>query len=146
MSRTRFLRFGLVLWLGILALAVGGIAQTQLSTNVVVAALSGSASHHDATAGGHYMPDGTFMAGSMDSAQHDHADHANTGGHTHKGHADCVVCGPVAATASLTLAADVIILLPDAFAQPSSSTAVHFKLPAAPRPAYASRAPPALLS
>ena len=137
-------RFGFALWLGLLALTASGIAQNQLSTNVLIAKLAESGSH---AASGHYMPDGTFMAGPMsDMADCQPGDAAkNSDGHTHKGHADCTLCGAVAAMAALTLSVAESVLVPDIFAAPDSWPSAPSIFFAAPRAPYASRAPPRLM-
>lgn len=146
---------GIAFWLALLALTVSGVAQTQLGVNVVAAALTSSHSSsngHHAHSGnaGHYMPDGTFMAGGMPGVEtasvprHQGADPAQEGGHTHKGHADCILCGLVATMASLTQPPPVLVALPGALPAPllvfREREVVHV---AALRP-YSSRAPPRL--
>lgn len=159
---SRFLnRFGFAFWLGLLALTVSGVAQTQLSLNVVEASLTDSHgahghSHdhgvaaHEAAAGGHYMPDGTYMAGPMPgmSDAHDHteathaADPARSGGHTHKGHADCIMCSLVATMASLTQPAPVAVVTPETLPAPILLISEQEIVRTTPRGPYASRAPP----
>ena len=121
-------RLGFALWLGLLALATSGVAQNQLSLNVITATLSGPEQ-----AAGHYMPDGTFMAGSMD-ASHD--------GHTHKGHADCALCGVVASMAAVTVPVLDAVFVPDIFSTPPHIVATSFAELGAAFAPYASRAPP----
>lgn len=131
-------RLGFALWLGLLALSVSGTAQTQLSLNIINAALTDTHA-----AGGHYMPDGTYMAGSMHT--HGSDDGADSQGHTHKGHADCSLCGLVASMAAITVPVLDAVLMPEAFAAPVSaiaSRAIYAKALHAP---YASRAPPHLI-
>lgn len=133
----RFLhRLGFELWLGLLALSASGIAQNQLSFNVLDAALKGPA------VAGHMMPDGTFMAGSMVHA--DHADSHNGSGHTHKGHADCSMCSVVATMAALTVPMLDAVIVPDVFAVPVSWDIAHTVLSKTAYAPYASRAPPSL--
>jgi len=144
-------RLGL-LWLGLLALTAGGLMQNQLARDVVVATLNDH--QHPGASGGHFMPDGTYMAGPMhgghgdhqaaahDGHHGDHSDHHSQGGHTHKGHADCDVCGLVASMAALSVPVLDTIVLPEVFAAPPSAYAlgnIHTRALYAP---YASRAPP----
>jgi hypothetical protein len=135
----RLHHFSFALWLGVLALAVSGVAQNQLSSNVVVAALQSAGG-----AGGHFMPDGSFMAGPMGGADHahHHSDGPDGGGHTHKGHADCSVCGVVASMAALSLPVLATVSLSDIFAKPPSWRTARAVFTAAPYAPYASRAPP----
>jgi len=129
-------RLGFALWLGLLALSASGVAQNQLSFNVLDAALKGPA------VAGHIMPDGTFMAGSM--AHGDHGESQDGAGHTHKGHADCSMCGVVAAMAALTVPVLDTFATPDAFAVPVSADIAHRVLSKTSHAPYASRAPPSL--
>jgi hypothetical protein len=124
-------------WLGLLALVASGTAQHQLSFNVLDAALK----NHTHEAAGHYMPDGTFMAGPMHG---DHTDASEDGGHTHKGHADCNMCGAVAAMASLTIAATTLILPPPMIGDPHAPTLTSVVIVRRNHAPYASRAPPSL--
>lgn len=161
---SRFLnRFGFAFWLGLLALTVSGVAQTQLSLNVVEANLTdshgahGHSHDHGGTAhdaaeadGGHYMPDGTYMAGPMPGMADTHApndaahatDPAQSGGHTHKGHADCIMCSLVATMASLTQPPPVAVVAPEALPAPILLISEQEIVRTTPRGPYASRAPP----
>ena len=145
----RRLRCRLAFWLGLLALVVSGLAQNDLSTNVLNAALTssdspGSSHGHNHAAGGHLRPDGTWMAGDMGVAAHghEHTDPAKNGGHSHRGHADCVLCGPLAAMASFTQAPPVLLVLPEARVISVYRSAERAFVFIQPRAAYASRAPP----
>lgn len=123
-------RLGFALWIGLLALSVSGTAQTQLSLNIINAAIAPETSH--------IMPDGTYMAGSM----HDHG--ADQQGHTHKGHADCSLCGLVASMAAISVPVQGAVISPDVLTVPAHarySQAVAARALHAP---YASRAPPSL--
>jgi len=142
----RLRRFGFVFWLGLLALTVSGVAQNQLSKDALVAALTAAGAD---PASGHFMPDGTFMSGPMPAhaghahAGHDHGDHAShDGGHTHRGHADCSVCGVVAAMAALTLPVSDVISVPHARAVNVPWTLHPDVLGKRVRAPYLSRAPP----
>jgi hypothetical protein len=134
----RLHRFSFAIWLGLLALTVSGLAQNQLSNNVLVAALTQDAS------GGHVMPDGSFMPGAM--AQADHGDHQTpAGGHTHKGHSDCTMCSTVAAMAGLSVS--VIATLPavQTYAALQDRIAADAIVAATSPASYSSRAPPKLI-
>ncbi len=138
----RFVRLRhFVLWLGLLALTASGIAQNQLSINVLTAAIGGHA--HDA-AGGHVMPDGTFMAGSMDVSTSGGKSQPDATGHTHKGHADCSMCGAVAAMTSVSVPVANTFIVPAAFAFSHAQAAVDVISTRALYAPYASRAPPSL--
>lgn len=128
-------RFGFAVWLGLLALTASGVAQNQLSSNVLVAALTEDAS------GGHVMPDGSFMAGGMAHADHGNHD-APADGHTHKGHSDCTMCSSVAAMAGLSVS--VIATLPavQTYAALQDRSAVDAFFAASSPASYSSRAPP----
>src|SRR5579883_1139603 len=82
----------LAFWLGLLALTANALEEQQRTTSVVEVALGGDAGPSSGT---HIMPDGRVMTGPM----------GRQGGHTHKGHADCVICGTAAAVAGFTLPA-----------------------------------------
>ncbi len=131
-------RFGFALWIGLLALMASGFAQNQLSSNVLLASLNPDAT---SSVGGHYMPDGTFMAGPMAGA---HTAPAQDG-HTHKGHADCALCSVVAAMAALAVPVLDTVVAPDVFAAPTSWSAVSLRFTDASYVPYASRAPPHLI-
>lgn len=126
-----FSRAFFAFWLAIAALTVNAVAQRELGFAVIAATAE--------DAGFHIMPDGSRMAGSMGHA------HDSTGGHTHKGHADCDLCGLVADMAAFTPASVTLLPQPPevyaGYSQPAPQ-ARHF---AAPSPPYASRAPPAAM-
>lgn len=145
----RKLRCGLSFWIGMLALLVSGLAQNDLSRNVLDAALTDSSHHgsahtHDHASGGHFMPDGTWMAGEMGGAAHgdEYTDPAKNGGHSHKGHSDCVLCGPLAAMAAFTHPPLVLLVLPEARPISVYQSAEREIVLASLRAPYASRAPP----
>jgi hypothetical protein len=138
--RTRLRHFCMAFWLGLLALAANGLEQQQLNTNVLVALSTDLAAGHGGASGTHVMPDGTVMAGTMAD---DHAARG-AGGHTHKGHADCEVCGAVAAMAAITLPILPCVPLPTPQYQAGASAAFTAATLAEPYPPYASRAPPSL--
>ena len=144
MSLSRLRRFGAVLLFSLLALAASTVAQNQLSNNVLLAALEGETIVPGA---GHYMPDGTFMAGPM--ADMGHAAHhtipAQNGGHTHKGHADCSLCGAVAAMGSLVVPVFEAVLVPESFDRPRSWPAAYSVIAERVYEPYLSRAPPHLI-
>ena len=133
-------RLRLTFWLGLLALMASGTAQHQLSFNILDAALT----NHSHVAG-HYMPDGTFMAGSMHGEAHaDHTDTPQNAGHTHKGHADCNMCGAVAAMAAVTLSTPLAVPPPAVIIEThvvALNSVLRIRREHAP---YASRAPPSL--
>ena len=135
MSQRGLNRFGFALWIGLLALTASGIAQNQLSTNVLVAAINPDST---GAAGGHYMPDGTFMAGPMHKAP-------TQDGHTHKGHADCALCSVVAAMAALAVPVLDTVIVPDTFATPVDWRVASLRFTHASYAPYASRAPPHLI-
>jgi hypothetical protein len=149
LMKVRKLRCGLSFWLGLLALLVSGLAQNDLSRNVIEVALAASPQNggghsHDHSSGGHFMPDGTWMAGGMGGAAHNdgYTDPAKNGGHSHKGHADCVLCGPLAAMASFTSPPPILLKLPEVRVITVYRSGESKFLLAAPRAPYASRAPP----
>ncbi len=90
------------------------------------------------------MPDGTWMAGAMGHAAHsdEYTDPAKNGGHSHKGHSDCVLCGPLAAMASFTQPPPVILELPEVSVVTAYRSAEREIVLAAQSAPYASRAPP----
>jgi hypothetical protein len=137
-------RYGLLLWLGLLALIASAVAQNDLSRNVLDAALTQTQDRESAHAGGHYMPDGTWMAGGMGDVAHcdDHTDPAKNDGHSHKGHSDCVLCGPLAAMALFTQSPPVVLSLPNARAITAYRLAERDIVLATVWAPYASRAPP----
>ncbi len=123
---------GFAFWLGVLTLVVGAVQQGQLSTSTI---------------------DGAFADASMmkrmghTMAQHQTAQHAqhDGAGHTHKGHADCAVCGATDALAFLTVAVALPIILPPVLTPATDQAAFAFALTAASAASYASRAPPIFL-
>ncbi len=138
-----FLRIGLAVWLGVIALAANVLEQQQLSRSLLVAV---AATPADAPPGFHMMADGTLMAGVMHhrGAQADPHTDSPASGHTHQGHADCQLCGTVADMAAFALPLLPVQYIPRDLGQP---TALHFHAFAfisAPRAPYASRAPPLL--
>ena len=144
----RKLRCGIAFWLGLLALTVSGLGQNDLSINVLNAALTDIANpdpdHHGQHVSGHYMPDGTWMAGDMGGMAHcdEYTDPAKNGGHSHKGHSDCVLCGPLAAMASFTQPPPVLLELPEVSVVTAYRSAEREIVLAAQSAPYASRAPP----
>ena len=130
-----FSRAFFALWLAIAALGANAVEQRELGFAVIAATAQDAATSH-------IMPDGTVMAGPMG---HSH-DHDKAGGHTHKGHADCDLCGLVADMAAFTPAALVVFPLPPegfaAFVLAAPGTQVS----AAASPPYSSRAPPIVMS
>ncbi len=85
------------------------------------------------------MSDGRFMAGEMPGM-----DPARNGGHTHRGHADCILCGLVATMASLTQPPPVLVALPGALPAPRRVFSEREIVHVAMRRSYSSRAPPRL--
>lgn len=127
-SRTFF-----ALWLAITALAVNAFEQRELGFAVIAATADGGDFH--------IMPDGSRMAGSMARAMDGHA-HDAGGGHTHKGHADCELCGFVADMAAFTPAAFTVLPQPPETFLGVTPLSAEAQLSAAPAPPYAPRAPP----
>jgi hypothetical protein len=140
-SRSHPLRIALALWLGIAALAANAVEQQQLNGNVITAAYQDFAAAK-AGPGFHVMPDGTVMAGSMSHMDAGEHRHAGPGGHTHKGHMDCEVCGAVAAMAAITLPALPEFPLPKDEFHAAPVIGVHTIATGRRYSAYASRAPP----
>lgn len=154
MSLSAFRRFGLAAWLVAAALLGNAAAQNQLAVNVVAATTERAAqasadasaeasdphAHHAHHAGHH----GTAAADASPPASHDHhAGHHGAGGHTHKGHADCDVCGVVAVMAALTLPSAIIVATPPTALCPSGVRPADDFARVSPRYAlYVSRAPP----
>jgi hypothetical protein len=127
MNLKRLRRSILALWLGVLTLAVSGIEQTQLTNNVMVAV----AADADSPA--------TLAAHPANCPMH------NTGGHTHKGHADCALCGGLAALTAVTLPVLILAPAPQELAEASRidvPPASVLGLCASP---YSSRAPPSVI-
>ena len=134
MGKNRFLRVCFALWLGLVALAANGFEQRELSLNVIAATVSAP----EGGAAFHVMPDGTIMAGSMV--------HGEAGGHTHKGHADCDVCGAVAEMAAITLPVLPVVPLPQVEFEAARPATPAFAFRTSVSPPYSSRAPPVLMS
>ncbi len=143
----RLHRVGFTVWLCLIALVASGIAQNQLSANILAAKLAEASGSPGAL---HVMPDGTLMAGAMpavDRAGEPGADGADAaGGHTNKGHADCSMCGAVAALAALSLPLPDTIALPVAPALAADWLTDPSIFAGAYRLPYASRAPPTPMS
>ncbi|MBX7200499.1 MAG: DUF2946 family protein [Rhodospirillaceae bacterium] len=126
------------LWLALAALAANAFEQRALGFNVIAA--TAEAAPTGALAGAtHVMPDGTVMAGPMGHA------HETPGGHTHKGHADCELCGFIADMAAFTLASLTVLPQPPETFAGYVPAAPNAQRSAAARPPYASRAPPSLV-
>jgi len=151
MSLSAFRRLGFAAWLVAIALIASAAAQNQLSINVIEATTERAAAplpadphahHHDHVQHMAAAPAAMPMAPAPMPAGHDH--HA-PGGHTHKGHADCAVCGAVAAMAALTLPATLVVDVPTDFARPANLTHAEFVRRSARYALYISRAPPTLI-
>jgi Protein of unknown function (DUF2946) len=134
-------RLVLALWLGIGALAANAFEQQQLTINILEAVASDA--HTAESPQFHVMPDGTVMAGTM--GEHPSAHHHDAGGHTHKGHADCEVCGTVATLAAITLPILPILPVPRSFSESTPVAAPESQFYDFLRTPYASRAPPSQL-
>jgi hypothetical protein len=116
----------LAIWLGLFTLTVISVQQLQLSTDVVAAAAADAQAPGQTPAVAAHHPDGC----------------PNAGGHTHKGHADCKVCGVLAALTAVTLPVLLLPAPPSALASAApvaAPVASRAGLPAAP---YESRGPP----
>lgn len=145
MSLAGLRRLGFAAWLVAIALIANAAAQNQLALNVVEATNERAAApatpvdphaHHDHA---------QHVAAMQAPAQASHQHRAGPGGHTHKGHADCAVCGAVAIMAGLTLPAAIIFDLPRNFARPADPARAEIIRTAARYARYLSRAPPALI-
>ncbi|MGE4064537.1 MAG: hypothetical protein AB7E79_14315 [Rhodospirillaceae bacterium] len=146
MSLLAFRRFGFAAWLVAIALVANLAAQNQLGINVIEATSEAAAvvapadphahHHHD-----HAKPSNATPEVVLSAPGHAH-DHSAPDGHTHKGHADCAVCGAVAAMAALTLPAAVAVGIPSGFARPTDTSRTEFIRSAARYALYVSRAPP----
>lgn len=144
MSLSAFRRLGFAAWLVALALIANLAAQNQLALNVVEATTEQAAAPADPHAGhDHHAHHAAAAPVSAAPAEARHNHHA-PGGHTHKGHADCAVCGVVATMAALTLPATVFVHVPSSFARPADIVAADVIRPAARYALYISRAPPIL--
>ena len=124
MSLKRLRRSLFTLWFGIFTLAVSGVEQNQLAGNVMLAAV--------VDGGVHVGP--TVHPG--DCPIH------SAGGHTHKGHADCAVCGVLAALTAVTLPAIAVPILPRERAEASRGDLPMVLTIGLPPSPYNSRAPP----
>jgi len=138
MSPRRLRRSILPLCLGFLAIFASAFQQGQLASNVAWAVAShGTTAVADIQA--HTDHD---IAVAEQAAMPDDCPMHQKGGHTHRGHADCAVCGPQGTIASFTLTAVAFVPIP-----PSPQGIVQIPVPASetseqrPSP-YSSRAPP----
>jgi hypothetical protein len=75
----------LAIWLGLFTMLVVSVQQWQLSSDVIAAA---AADAHSQDVAVHHPPDCPM---------------GKSGGHSHRGHADCKVCGVLAALTAVTL-------------------------------------------
>ncbi|MCC6914434.1 MAG: hypothetical protein IT566_12090 [Rhodospirillaceae bacterium] len=142
MSLARLRRFGFAAWLVAIALIANAAAQNRLALNVVEAATERS-SLPAAAANPHAHHDHAAHMAAMQAAEAAaHRHHAGPGGHTHKGYADCAVCGAVAVMAGLTLPATIVFDVPRKFAQPSNVAPAAAVRLVARYERYISRAPP----
>ncbi len=150
MSLARLRRLGFAAWLVAIALIANAAAQNQLALNVVDAATeqaapaaipaqttAGPHAHHDHAA---HMAAMQAAAAQVEHAAHQH--HAGSGGHTHKGHADCSVCGAVAVMAALTLPATLVLDIPRDVVRSAEMAVASVIRTAARYERYNSRAPP----
>ncbi|TAK99624.1 MAG: DUF2946 domain-containing protein [Rhodospirillaceae bacterium] len=127
MNLKRLRRSIIALWFGVFTLAVSGVEQNQLAANVMVAATTDAG----VSVGSTIHP--------ADCPMH------NAGGHTHKGHADCAICGSLAALTAVTLSAAVVPLAPPELADASPIDIPRTSvLDLRPSP-YSSRAPPSVI-
>jgi hypothetical protein len=131
----RLSRIAFALWIAVLALTAGAVEQQQLASTVITVTLAEAGGHTV----GHIMPDGTFMSGKMDG----HGESHQPGGHTHQGHADCDVCGTLAAMAGFTLPIIGGMVLPPRFDLPHAVAPARILAIARLPAPYTSRAPPA---
>ena len=111
-------------WLGLLTLAVAGVQQGQLATDVVEGAIADA---QMLKLMGHTV------------AQMEQHQHHQEGGHTHKGHADCAVCGAIDVLAFVTVSVPPPILPPIASASPAYVPTQTFTLAAVFAASYSSR-------
>ena len=161
MSVAAFKRLGFAAWFVAIALIANLAAQNQLSINVVEATTERAAeapkspdtpvdphAHHKQMAEGHehhaeHQHHAVAAQAPATPTSHDHsAGHHGPGGHTHKGHADCAVCGVVAVMAALTLPAALIIEVPRDVSRPPHAAKADTIRTAARYAPYSSRAPP----
>ena len=118
------------LWLGVFALAAAGLEQNQLAASVQWA-LVNEASQTPAAA-----------ADAADAAMPANCPMRQSGGHTHRGHSDCPICGAEMALAALILPSITTVYL-SGVAAPTGPPAEPIVLHQRRTPsAYASRAPP----
>ena len=122
---------GFAFWLGLLALVFAGVQQQQLGTDVVAGAMADAQMLKTM---GHTM------------AQMEQHQHHQEGGHTHKGHADCAVCGATDAAAFVTVSVPAPVLPPITTASVIYRPAQTFHLAAVFAASYSSRGPPILLA
>ncbi len=120
---------GFAFWLGLLTLVLGGIQQGQLSTSVVEGAIADA----------QMMKLMGHTVAQMEQHQHHGA------GHTHKGHADCAVCGATDAFAFVIVSVPLPVLPPIATASVVPVPAETFSLAAVFAASYSSRASPIYL-
>lgn len=149
MRLSSFRRLGFAAWLVAIALIGNAAAQNQLGLNVLEAtteraAVAEAAVPADPHAHHHTPEQHAAMMAAAPAAAPAHAghDHNAPGGHTHKGHADCSVCGAVAAMAALTLPATLAFDVPRDFAAPVNILHAEFTRRTARYALYISRAPP----
>jgi hypothetical protein len=127
-------------WLGLLALVASTFQQAELAYNVVNVAVQEAGSSHHGTHAYHVMPDGTVMAdGAMDAS-------ATAGGHTHRGHADCKLCGVEAALSFVTFSLPPVVPRPAAIARRMPQDVSQALTSGWATAAYSPRAPPSLMS
>lgn len=142
MRKGLLFRLGIALWLGIITLAANAFEQQQFSANVITVQLAGLGNRHT---GFHVMPDGTVMAGDMSADTRPSLGEnqaPDAGGHTHKGHLDCHVCGTIAAMAAFTLPILAVAPLSPAIFAFVPHARYTAPLQAAYYTPYSSRAPP----
>ena len=93
------------IWLGLLALVASGLEQNQLNASILWAGIGESSAQsttsvpvdHTTSTASHAQ-----MAMPADCPMH------NMGGHTHRGHSDCALCGAQGALAAFTHSAPII--------------------------------------
>ncbi|MGE3475122.1 MAG: DUF2946 family protein [Rhodospirillaceae bacterium] len=143
MSLARLRRLGFAAWLVAIALIANAAAQNQLALNVVEAATEqAAASATPVDPHAHHHDHAAHMAAMQAAEAAAHQHHTGPGGHTHKGYADCAVCGAVAVMAGLTLPAAIVFDVPRTFAQPSNVAPATTVRLVARYERYISRAPP----
>jgi len=131
----------LAFWLGLLALGACGVEQYQLNGSVLWAAiteaggsqLAHSPDHANVTGGAEFQVSPKMPAD---------CPMRTAAGHTHRGHADCPLCGAEAALALFTFAVIVLFFGPAVSPQPPwAFEAIAASDHSTPSP-YRSRAPP----